>query len=122
MNNIFFFDSYAVIEILKGNPDYQPYTECNILLTKLNLFEVHYNLMRGSSEKEAATFLKKYSKFAVDFDENIIREASRLKLDNRKRNISMADCIGFMVAKRLGIKFLTGDKEFENVPGVEFVK
>ncbi len=34
----------------------------------------------------------------------------------------MTDCIGYIFAKQLGIKFLTGDKEFENLDNVEFVK
>ena len=34
----------------------------------------------------------------------------------------MADCIGYILAKRLSIKFLTGDKEFEKLDDVEFVK
>ena len=34
----------------------------------------------------------------------------------------MTDCIGYILAKNIGIKFLTGDKEFENLDNVEFVK
>ena len=34
----------------------------------------------------------------------------------------MTDCIGYIMAKKLNIKFLTGDKEFENFLNVEFVK
>ena len=34
----------------------------------------------------------------------------------------MTDCIGYIIAKRLGMKFLTGDKEFEGFENVEFVK
>ena len=34
----------------------------------------------------------------------------------------MVDCIGYMTAKRLGVKFLTGDREFEGMDNVEFVK
>ena len=39
----------------------------------------------------------------------------RLKWKDRK--VSMTDCIGYVMAKRLGIKFLTGDKEFEKIRG-----
>ena len=39
-----------------------------------------------------------------------------------KRNVSMTDCVGYILAKQLGIKFLTGDKEFEHLDNVEFVK
>ena len=41
---------------------------------------------------------------------------------HRKQDLSMTDCVGYVVAKRLGVKFLTGDKEFRNFQNVEFVK
>ncbi len=45
-NSIFYFDSYAIIEILAGNLSYQKYADKVCLLTKLNLFEVYYSLLR----------------------------------------------------------------------------
>lgn len=122
MEKVFFFDSYAIVEIIKGNPNYKSFTNVNIITTKLNVFEVYYGLLRDVGEKEAEDFLDKYYQFIIDFDENIIKEASKFKLENRKRNLSMADCIGYTLAKKINIKFLTGDKEFENLPNVEFVK
>lgn len=44
----------------------------------------------------------------------------RLKWKDRK--VSMTDCISYFQASELGIKFLTGDKEFEDFENVEFVK
>ena len=41
---------------------------------------------------------------------------------NKKKKLSMTDCISYFQAKELGIKFLTGDKEFQNLENVEFVK
>ncbi len=34
----------------------------------------------------------------------------------------MTDCISYFQAKDLGIKFLTGNKKFENLDDVEFAK
>ena len=48
--------------------------------------------------------------------------AAHLKKQLNKRNVSMTDSIGYCLAQQLGIKFLTGDTEFENMDGVEFVK
>lgn len=122
MKEVYFFDSYALVEILKGNENYKKYAASIVVVTKLNLFELFYGLSRDVGEKEAEAFLKEYSACSVDFNEDIIREASGLKLQHRKRNLSMADCIGYATAKRLGIKFLTGDKEFKDFENVEFVK
>lgn len=122
MSDIFFFDSYAVIEIIKGNPNYKYYTNSGILLTKLNIFEVYYSLIRDVGGKEAEKFIEKYYQFIIDFDKSTIKEASKFRLHNKKRNLSMTDCIGYILSKRIGVKFLTGDKEFKNLPNVEFVK
>ncbi len=32
------------------------------------------------------------------------------------------DCIGYVIARRMGVLFLTGDKEFEGLESAEFVK
>ena len=41
---------------------------------------------------------------------------------NKTKKMSMTDCISYIMAGNLGIKFLTGDKEFKGMEGVEFVK
>lgn len=118
----FFFDTYALFEILKGNERYKRYVGSKITVTKLNLFELYSGILREVDEKNAQNELDNYYKFAVDFDKETIEEAAKMKLALNKRNVSMADCIGYILSKRLGIKFLTGDKEFENLKNVEFVK
>ncbi len=119
---IFFFDSYAIVEIIKGNSNYLKYADAIVIITKLNLFEVYYCILRGSTEYEANRFIEKYKRYVINYDENVITDAAKLKLEYRKKNVSMADCIGYCVAKKWGVKFLTGDKEFEKMENVEFVK
>ena len=58
----------------------------------------------------------------MDYDKEIIQSAAEFKLANKSRNLSMADCIGYKLSEFLGIKFLTGDRQFEGLPNVEFVK
>src|SRR3989344_4553933 len=118
----FFFDSYAFFEILGGNKNYDKYKEAEIVTTKLNLFELYIGILREKGESEAKEILDLYYPFAIEFDKEVIEEAAKLKNKLNKRNISMTDCIGYMAAKKLGIKFLTGDKEFENLDNVDFVK
>ena len=122
MIEIFFFDSYALFEIFGANKNYEKYTNANIVVTKLNLFELYYGLLKDSDEKIALTALEKYSEFVVDFDKDVIEHAAKLKLIYKKWNLSMTDCIGYILAKKLGIKFLTGDIQFRDLPNVEFVK
>lgn len=84
--------------------------------------EVYHGLLRDVGEKEAENFLEQYYPLIIDFNEEDIKKAAQLRIEHKKRNLSMADCIGFALAKRLGIKFLTGDKEFKDFDNVKFVK
>ncbi len=120
--NSFFFDSYAFFEILRGSNDYESYKKFGIITTKLNIFELYLGVLRDVDENSAEENLNKYYPFVVDFDESVIKDAAKLKHKLNKRDLSMTDCIGYVLSKRLGIKFLTGDKQFENMENVEFVK
>ena len=120
--NTFFFDTYAFYKIYEGDESYMKYAECSIVTTKLNLFEIYLVILREYGEKDALKIFNSYYPFARDFDEEVIKEAAKLKNSLNKRELSMTDCIGYILAKQLGIKFLTGDKEFEYLDNVEFVK
>lgn len=118
----FFFDTYAFFEILAGNKDYDKYIEAKIITTKLNIFELYLLIYRDISEEKAEEVFKKYYPFVEDFGEIVIKEAAKMKKEFNKRDLSMADCIGYCMAKQLGIKFLTGDEQFEKMENVEYVK
>lgn len=119
--DLFFFDSYAVVEIFKGNPNYEKYKGARAILTKCNMFEIGYFLKRVNAGQDIeAEVFSEYAKHIVDYDIKTIAKAVELKVGNKK--LSMVDCIGYQIAQDFGVKFLTGDKEFENMPGVEFVK
>ncbi|HIH39616.1 TPA: type II toxin-antitoxin system VapC family toxin [Candidatus Woesearchaeota archaeon] len=120
-DEIYFFDSYAIIEIIRGSDSYKRYVSSNIVTAKLNLFELYYWVCKELNDiNTAKDELMKYSSCILDYDLDIIEKAAELKL--KKRNLSMTDCIGYMLAVKLDIKFLTGDHEFQNMPNVEFVK
>ncbi len=121
-NTVYFFDSYATVEMIQGNEQYRKYTESSMITTKLNLFEVVYALMKNTDEKKADEWLDDYYAFAIDFDKDIIKKAAAFRLLHKRRNLSMADCIGYCLARRWNIPFLTGDKEFRDLEHVEFVR
>ena len=122
MTEEYFFDTYAIFEIIGGNKSYEKYTDKVITLTKLNIFELFYNALKDFGEQEANKIIEIYYPSVVEYNKEVIKEAAKLRLKYKKRDLSMADCIGYIVAKKLGIKFLTGDKEFEDLENVEFVK
>ncbi len=121
MNNTFVFDTYAIIEIINGNENYKPYLDKNIIINDFIYAELCFILTRNNYP-EKNTQLAKYVKFISHADPEIILLAMEFKLKNIKKDMSMTDCISYFMAKELDIKFLTGDKEFENLESVEFIK
>ncbi|MBS3163556.1 PIN domain-containing protein [Candidatus Woesearchaeota archaeon] len=122
MNEIYFFDTYAIIEMIKGNENYSKFKNAKMITAILNLIELHYALLKDFNEDKANYFLEKYSNYVIGLDIGIIKEANKFRLKNIKKKISTADSIGYVLSIKNGIKFLTGDQEFEGLENVEFVK
>ena len=115
----YFFDTYAFFEIINGNPKYRIYADCEAITTIFNLAELNYGLKKKLSKEMADKYTDKYSKFIVEVTIDDIKKGMDLK--SIRRNLSIPDAVGYTVAKRLNVKFLTGDKDFENMENVEFV-
>jgi|SRR3989344_7927297 len=118
----YFFDTYAVIEIIKKNPNYEPYVDNDVTLVVFNMAEVYYSVLNTFDEKTAEEIYEKYKSAIVEIPEEVLKESMKFRKTHKKRNLSYADAIGYTYALKNGMKFLTGDKEFENLPNVEFVK
>ena len=119
----FYFDTYALIEIAKGNPKYLPYKEdVQILLNKLNLLEFTYFLFREEKHGNVKEIFRNYLRFNADYDEEILIKAAEMKFKHLKQRLSFIDCIGYLIAKKNNVKFLTGDEQFRSMENVEFVK
>ncbi len=121
-NTKYFMDTYALIEILKGNANYSRFIDKPFLTTNLNLFELHSYLLKSRGESIADELIEDYIKNVVEFDIQIIKKASKFRNAQNKRNLSAADCIGYSFSKENGFLFITGDKEFKDLPNVEFVR
>jgi uncharacterized protein len=115
------FDTYAIMEIIEGNKNYDLYLESDVIINNFIFAELCYNLYRDK-DKNAKETIEKYSKFISSVKPEWIDEAMKFRLSWKDRGVSITDCVSYTMAKKLGIKFLTGDKEFENIENVEFIK
>ena len=118
----YFFDTYAIIEIIKENKNYKPYSREEIITSILNLGELYYALLRDFDEKLANEWKEKLKECYLNINEGIVINAMKFKFENKNKNFSFIDCISYVLAKENNLKFLTGDKEFEDLDNVEFVK
>lgn len=115
----YFLDTYALIEIIEGNEKFKKFLDSEIIICINNLLELDYYLIRTKNDKRDY-----YKDFFYPFCEEILLEdipkANNLKIKNKK--LSYIDCLGYVIAKRLGIKFVTGDMGFKNFDNVLFIK
>jgi len=119
---IYFADTYALIELLRGNPNYKPYLSSMLVTSKFNVVELYSHLLQDKGKAIADEELKVYSRLEVPITYNAIKNGMAFKLEHKKERVSYVDCIGHALALELGIKFLTGDEKFEDKDNVEFVK
>lgn len=121
---VVFLDTYAIIEIDKGNPNYRKYvlTPAAAITTLLNLIEVHYVYMKNFGNEEADKIYEIAKRLVIPVDDSIIKEATRFKLLNIKKRLSFADCIGYTTARKYSAKFISGDYMFKGLEDVEFIR
>ena len=119
----YFYDSYSIIECLKGNENYTSYfKDPQGITTRMNLMEVYYSLLPEIeyAEEVYSSFLP----FTIEPSDGEIKEAMRSRKDLKGKglNISYVDALGYQIARGRDLRFLTGDREFKKLPGVEFVR
>ena len=117
-------DTYALVEILRGNPAYKSYTR--LVTSEFNLLELAYAVTRDYGEDIALQVLDEVRKNIVIIypDDRDYVEAALFKISQRRagRNVSLVDALGYVLAKKIGVPFLTGDKAFKGLENVEYVK
>lgn len=121
-NMNYFFDTYAIIEIVKGSESHRRFREQVILTTTLNLSEAFFILLRETNESVANETVRKLNFGFLDITSEIAIEAAKFRHLHLKLKLSYADCIGYITALKNKIKFVTGDDGFEKLDNVEFVK
>jgi uncharacterized protein len=118
----YFFDSYAIIELMSGNPSYARFINEPVIITVFNLTEIYYSVLNSLDESSSEEVYDRYSRCVAKIPDSVLKKAMKFKKENKKKNLSYSDCIGYTYALENELVFLTGDKEFESLSHVEFVK
>lgn len=115
---MYFLDSYALIEYLKGNQKYKQYIlDASISTSRFNLMELYYASLRDSNEETAEKDYETFAPAEVEIFERTLKNAmkKRLELQRRKLNVSYVDAIGYQYAVENKLKFVTGDRAFRDL-------
>lgn len=86
--------------------------------------EICYRTLEVHGAHAAAQVVKEFfSTYVLDFGASDIEGSMKLLLKLKKDgyDISCADALGYYLARKFNVKFLTGDKWFKGLEGVEFV-
>jgi len=119
----YFFDTYAIIELIKGNPKYEFVKDFTIITGVMNLAEVYYALLLEFNKKEKAdAVINNLNLQLLNISSDAAIKGALFRYKNKKANFSYIDSVGYILALNNNLIFLTGDKEFENLENVEFVK
>lgn len=119
----YFFDTYALIEIAKGeNEAYRKYLKAPGITTKLNLLELYLAFIREGQREKAKYLFRELSKMCIPITDDVLMNAAEMRLEFIRFDLSYIDCIGYIISQTLGIKFLTGNAKFRGFENVELVK
>ncbi|PIN86056.1 PIN domain nuclease [Candidatus Woesearchaeota archaeon CG10_big_fil_rev_8_21_14_0_10_44_13] len=118
----YFLDTYALVEITKGNKNFEGYIESDAITLRLNMAELYHSTLSDFNEKTADYFFKLFARLTFELPPDIIPKAIKFRKLNNKKNLSYADCLGYIFARDNHRIFVTGDKAFEGMEGVAFVK
>ncbi len=113
-----FLDTYALVEILNDNPTYTPYAP-QAVTNVLNLYEFHFHATRLRNDTDATSAFRGLRSCALAVEDDDVLEASRFRRRNAGRGLSFADALGYTMAQRRGMPFVTGDKAFKGMDGVK---
>jgi uncharacterized protein len=124
--NRLFADTYALIEFLKGNPNYEAYSNAGLVTTEFNILELAYALSRDFERDEAASVIeaiRSWVEIILPNDSDYLNALEfRLAANRTGKKLSLVDALGYSCSCKPGIKFLTGDHEFNNMENVEYAK
>jgi len=118
----YFFDTYTIIELIKGNPNYEFIKDNVIITSSMNLAELYYSLLLENNKEFADKIINSFNFELIDITSKIAIKSSLFRFQNKKLRLSYIDCLGYILALKNNLLFLTGDKSFENLDNVEYVK
>ncbi len=80
-----FFDAYAILEIIKGNKNYEKYFNTIFITNTLHLSEVFYSLIRECSLETANEIINNLDFEFIEINDKIAIESVIFKYNNKTK-------------------------------------
>jgi len=119
----YFWDTYALVLLLNGDEGVAPYAEQEGITSSLNIAELCAYLLREGFDCTAAEKMRQAFTIVERIPSEVVIEAAKIRHTARQKGKawSYVDAIGYVLAQKIGARFLTGDREFKGVKNVEYV-
>ncbi len=114
-------DTYALIEICRGNPKFSFLMNEDIVIPNTTLAEFYWVLIKNKDNDEAKQWCERLLNFTVDVKKELLLKAQNFRYLHRKRDISFFDSVGYVFSVENNSLFVTGDKEFKEMDNVKFI-
>ena len=124
----YYFDTYALLQLVNKAPSYANFSNCTIITSTFTLLEFYYCLLRDGHENFADVYFDKLLLNSEEVPPDVIKLGARFRiqinkeLPRSKKPLSHIDALTYVFAKTRKVKFLTGDASFEGLENVEYVK
>lgn len=115
-------DTYPLIEIATGNEKFASLLIDSIIIPDTTIAEFYYVLIQRYDIATAEFWYKKFAPYCAAVPKSIFIKAVQFRHENKKKNLSFFDCVGYVFSLENNYKFVTGDKEFEKLENVLFIK
>ena len=119
---MFCLDTYALAEIGAGNPKFMEFLNKEFVITDLTLAEYCSVLYRDGKEDKAVYWHSRLASYCKPVSREILIMALKYRIDHKKEDLSIFDCVGYIFSLESNLKFVTGDKEFKKKEGVLFIQ
>lgn len=114
-------DTYALWEIQFGNEKFLKFLTERFVITDWTLAEFYKTMLKAYDKKTADYWLGRFKSYSAKVEIDALIRAVVFQHTNKK-GISLFDAVGYIFSLENDMKFVTGDKEFKDREGVEFIK
>lgn len=121
-NQMKLLDTYALVEIRKGKENYKKYLEEEWCTLTVNVTEFFYSFLKEGEEKLGKKAIELIKRQIRTIPIDVAMQAALFKYRHKTKKFSYIDALSYTYAQTNNIPFVTGNKQFKGMKGVEFVK
>lgn len=119
MRSKLFFDASALVGLFEARSAFEPYRREPIVTERGHIYEFARYLLKTRGARDAAAIVAAVHAIRVEPHDGDLLTAAKLKAQHAR--MSSQDALGYTLARREGLRFLTTDTAFRKMPGVELV-